>query len=642
MHKAILFAGVGVAILFGPAGFSQSVSVAETDSVVMQTFPAHCPSRESLEPTFSAEATKSDPTLTNSRLSVVACGVVAVTPYGGGVHSVVQSSRHALDSIVGSKLPKQTGSVYIPVDNWLYPEMDRLYELGYVDTVFLGLRPWTRRSVLHALEASEGAIMSDGNEEAKDIFAVVLDDLRNEKDSEREYRPVIYGIQSAYSRVTEITGTPLRDSFHLGQTVVNDYGRPYEQGFNAITGISTVTEKGRFSLLFRGEYQHADGAVGYSEALSNQLSINDGIGSFTKPNAPQATIPAGLIARQDSFRIVEANLSYHTLGQEVSVGKSDAWIGPGAGASMAWSNNAENIYSFRVNRVEPLTIPILSRLTGAVRYDFFYGSLKGHTSPNRPYVHSEAFSFHPTSNLQIGFQRTIIFGGEGHSPVTLHSFLKGFFSGSGTTLAEKNSRNDPGARFSTFNASYRLPYLRHYAMIYLDSLVHDDVSPIDAPRRAGFRVGLDLSQFPIARKVGFRIEAASTDPAVSRSSAGSFLYVEAIQKQGYTNKGFIMGDWVGREAKGGQAWLTYHIAPQQMIVLEYLNKKQDKDFDGGTTQNQVKLRLVKRFYSDYEIAASIQLEKWRAPIYMNGAKRDATAGVQITWFPALKAAGLSK
>ena len=40
----------------------------------------------------------------------------------------------------------------------------------------------------------------------------------------------------------------------------------------------------------------------------------------------------------------------------------------------------ENIYSFRINRVEPLYVPLLSRLTGPFRYDFLVGSLRGHTT----------------------------------------------------------------------------------------------------------------------------------------------------------------------------------------------------------------------------------------------------------------------
>ncbi len=531
--------------------------------------------------------------------------------------------------------PDRAGSVYIPVDNWIYPEMVRLYELGYADTLFLGLRPWTRRSVFHVLLDSRYAIMSGDSEEAKGILAAVLDELSDEDEAVGHPRGLVYGTQSAYTRLMGISGTPLRDSFHLGQTIVNDYGRPYQHGFNAIAGFSTVTEAGRFSLYVRAEYQHAPAAAGYSQALASQISINDQI-LFAPPNDPQATIPAGPIAAQNPLRIVEANLSYHALGHEISFGKSDAWIGPAAGAGMAWSNNAEDIYSFRINRIEPLHIPLLSRLIGPVRYDFFYGSLKGHTYPNSPYVHSDAFSFQPTTNVEFGFQRTIIFGGEGHAPVTLHTFLKGFFAASSTTFAEKYSRNDPGARFSSFHASYRLPLLRHYATFYVDSTVHDDLSPIDAPRRAGYRTGIDLSHLPRLPKLELRVEAASTDPNISQSSGGGFFYVEAaLEKQGYTNKGLLLGDWIGREAKGGQAWITWHLGPQQFLQFEYLNKKIPTNFVGGTTQNQFKIEAVKRFHRDLELDAWVQYEGWKAPIYLPGRQSDTTATGQITWFPKL-------
>ena len=40
--------------------------------------------------------------------------------------------------------PSILGSPYIPVDSWVYPAMMRLYSIGYVNMVYLGLRPWTR------------------------------------------------------------------------------------------------------------------------------------------------------------------------------------------------------------------------------------------------------------------------------------------------------------------------------------------------------------------------------------------------------------------------------------------------------------------------------------------------------------------
>jgi hypothetical protein len=536
------------------------------------------------------------------------------------------------------RTPRDTdGSAYIPVDSWVYPAMLRLYSMGYLDTMFLGMRPYTRRSALHILQASEDAILSSDDQQAQDTLATLLNELTDERITGGP-RGTVYGVQSAYTRVMGVSGSILRDSFHLGQTYFNDYGRPEEPGFNNITGFSTLNERGPFSLYVRGEYQHAPSGPGYSLALANQLAILDETYPVVPPNDPQATLPLGASGTSNPFRLVEATLSVHLLGHEISGGKSDAWLGPGVGGAMAWSNNAENIYSFRINRVEPLKIKYLSKLLGPVRYDFFYGSLKGHTSPNDDYVHSEMFSFRPTVNFEFGFQRTVIFGGEGHEPVTLHTFLKGFFDTNDTNTGVKFSRTDPGARFSAFNFSYRLPFVRNYLTLYADSEAHDDLTPVSAPRRAAYRPGIYLSHFPFASKLDMRVEGVSTDCSTLVCQNGSHQYVEnAVQKQGYTNKGNIFGDWIGREAKGGQAWMTYHLSGNEWVQVSYLNKKTPKDFiAGGTTQNQFKVDVVKRIGPQFEVNAWFQYESWKAPIYVAGGQKDTTTAVRLTWYPRLK------
>jgi len=316
---------------------------------------------------------------------------------------------------------------------------------------------------------------------------------------------------------------------------------------------------------------------------------------------------------------------------------------------MDWSNNAENIYSFRINRVEPLRIKYLSRILGPIRYDFFYGSLKGHTYPNDDYVHSEMFSFQPTRDFQFGFQRTVVFGGHGHEPVTLHTFLKGFFSFNDTTEAEKFSRDDPGARFTGFNFSYRLPFARNYLTLYADSDTHDDVTPISAPRRAAYRPGIYLSQFPGMKRLSLRVEGVSTDCSTLACQSGNSDYTETVQKQAYTNKGNLLGDWIGREAKGGQAWLTYHLSGNEWVDVQYMHKQTPGDFipgtynattktygPGGTTQNQFRVDVVKRIGPDVEVNAWYQHERWVAPIYMSGVQSNNAFTVQVTFFPKLK------
>ena len=87
-----------------------------------------------------------------------------------------------------------------------------------------------------------------------------------------------------------------------------------------------------------------------------------------------------------------------------------------------------------------------------------------------------------------------------------------------------------------------------------------------------------------------------------------------------------MGDWIGREAKGGQAWLTYHLSGNEWVQFEYLNKKTPKDFigsltpggPGGTTQNSYMVTVVKRLGQNIELNGWLQYERWKAPIYKAG------------------------
>ena len=118
-------------------------------------------------------------------------------------------------------------------------------------------------------------------------------------------------------------------------------------------------------------------------------------------------------------------------------------------------------------------------------------------NPGDPWVHIEKLSFRPTKNLEFGFERTVIWGGEGHSPSTSKTSSELFQPGLPIRRNDKNDTKDPGARFGAFDFSYRLPFVRKWLTLYSDSEVHDDVSPIDAPRRAAIRPGIYLSHFPL-------------------------------------------------------------------------------------------------------------------------------------------------
>ena len=308
-------------------------------------------------------------------------------------------------------------STYIPLDSWIYPAVMRLYGMGFVDTVFLGMRPWTRMSVAHMLDQSASRITDSTNDEAIEIYAALEKDLQPDMRVPLDQKFGRAGLDSFYQRVLGIGGTPLRDSFHLGQTDINDFGRPYAAGFNSYTGMSARGHYGMFSVYFRGEFQHAPSWEGYPLDLAETLAAIDDFATFSSVPLPgNTTIPLGPVSSVNNFTILEGYVSAHVIGNEVSFGKMDNWYGPGVGGGMAWSNNAENVYSFRINRVEPLYIPYISRIVGLIRYDFFVGPLKGHNDPVSPWNHAEKISFKITPNVEIGFQRTVIWGGVGTSP----------------------------------------------------------------------------------------------------------------------------------------------------------------------------------------------------------------------------------
>jgi Capsule assembly protein Wzi len=517
-------------------------------------------------------------------------------------------------------------SPQVPLDSWIYPAFARLAAWGYATEGYRDLRPWTRLNCVKMLA---------GMEEAFELYAAIpeagaiYDALRKEFERdylaavEHPYAPYIR-LNSVYESSIGIAGTPINDSFHFGQTLVNDYGRPYQEGANQIMGFNAQAGAGRFSFSVQGEYQLAPGRPAYPDSVRQAIAVMD-----DNPVAPPTPVPPS-----NQFRLIEANASVRLIGHEISIGKSSLWWGPGEGGAFAWSNNAEPIYMFRIKRVDPLWVPVLSKIVGPMQYDMFLGPLEGHTTPPGPWIQGQKVSFKPTANFEFGVSRTIVFAGEGHVPLTLGSFWNSFTSFDNVPLAVKFSRNDPGARYSSFDFTWRVPFLRNWLTLYTDSMAHDDPTPLSAPRRSAMRPGVYLSRFPGAPRLDFRAEAVYTDIPTSRSQGGKFFFFEDVYHDAYTNKGFILGDWIGREAKGGQAWLTYHSSPREEIQLSYRRAQAASDFvPGGTSQNDYSVRVIHRLTETVELNAFVQLEFWKAPILAAGRQTDLATGFQLTCFP---------
>ena len=115
-------------------------------------------------------------------LALMAAGALA-NGQSGTPGSTGQPATGANDS-AGDCDPITRGSPYIPVDSWVYPAMLRLYALGYVDTVYLGMRPWTRVSLSRMLDETE-ARLEDVDEgptanEAEGLYEALRREVRDD------------------------------------------------------------------------------------------------------------------------------------------------------------------------------------------------------------------------------------------------------------------------------------------------------------------------------------------------------------------------------------------------------------------------------------------------------------------------------
>jgi len=525
--------------------------------------------------------------------------------------------------------PGTLASTYVPLDSWIYPALEQLIGQRYINTAFLGLRPWTRMACARMMAEMHENVAGHGDLPPRIAqLQKYLDSEFAEELEALEGRPTeSIQLDTLYTRTLDIAGKPLNDSYHFGQTLINDEGRPYQQGVNNATGFSARAQDGRFALYVSGEYQHAPFAPAYP------LSVREVIANMDL-NPVQPAVPFSTI---DRFELLDTYVAMKYAGFDWSVGKQSLWWGPDEGGELLMSDNAPPLWMAQLNSTAPTYVPGISKILGPFEVDNFFGSLQEHQFPPAPYMFGQKISCKPLPDLELGIARTVIFAGEGHVPLTFGSFWNSFTSFTNVPNEVKFSRHDPGARHAQFDFSWRLPKLQRWLTFYSSSIVHDDVNALPNGR-SGVNPGIYLTHFPKIRRLDFRAEAVYTDPPGATLQNGRFLYWETVYHDLYLNDGYLLGSWIGRQGKGYQGWSTYHINPQSSIQASFRYAKIDKDFiPQGSTQWDAALSAMLRVRKDLQLKAFVQYESWLEPVLAPTRQTDFTTSVEFTWWPGLAA-----
>ena len=532
----------------------------------------------------------------------------------------------------GPRNPENMGSPYVPLDSWVYPAFEKLIALGYVKSAHLGIRPWTRMECARLLEEAEEQMGGNGVSEgdvAQGIHTALSGEFGDETARMNGDANLGVSLDSVYTRLTEISGTPLRDGYHFGQTIINDYGRPYGEGFNNITGLSSHAVAGPFAFSLRGEYQHAPGSP--TDPLPVQQAIANA--DLTLPT-PNGTLQV------NRFRLIDALVALNFRNVQVSFGKQSQWLGPGESGPLLLSDNADPLVMLKIDSVSPFRIPLLSAVLGPARTEFFIGQLAGHQfewlgttllGPGhiepQPYLHGTKVSFKPTPNLEFGMGFTAQFGGPG-LPFTWGNFLRTFFA---HTSGPTTNNNNPGKRISAADFSYRVPGLRKWLTVYSDSLAVDEYSPIGSSRPS-VNPGLYIPQVPKLPKLELRAEFLRADQ--SHEFPPGFVYFGVRRyRSGYTSEGNLLASWIGRAGTGEQGWLTYSVSPRTRFRAGYRRQVVNKNFIQGGHLNDYSADANVLLSPNVSFSGLVQYEQWKFPILSPVAQDNFTASLELTFYP---------
>ncbi len=229
--------------------------------------------------------------------------------------------------------PQHMGSPCVPLDSWVYPAVEKLASLGYIKTAFFGLKPWTRIATANLVSEARGNMAVDESV-PKDIAGI-----QNQLEHEFAYEMGLLDgkenktaqVESVYTRAVSISGPVLTDSYHFGQTLSDDFGRPFRRGSNGQFGASMWAAAGPFTVYLRGEFQHAPSAPALTEAERDVIASRDMVP--VPPATPFSTV--------DRPHLLEAYAAMNLDGWQISAGKQSLDWGPGPGGSLLWSNNVD-------------------------------------------------------------------------------------------------------------------------------------------------------------------------------------------------------------------------------------------------------------------------------------------------------------
>jgi hypothetical protein len=520
------------------------------------------------------------------------------------------------------RTPATMGSTYVPLDSWVYPALERLAALGYIGTSFAGIKPWTRLECARLTEEAGETLTRDESSprDLSDLQARLQEEFAYEFNLLDGGRNFTARLDSVYTRAVSISGPALTDSYHFGQTLAYDFGRPFRRGTSGQIGTSFRLASGPVAAYFRAEFQHSPSASAPSDAVRNVIALRD-----------QVPLPPGTpLDAINRPRVLDAYVALNVKGWQISAGKQSLSWGPGTGGSMLWSDNVEPVMMIRLTKNEPSRLPSILGFLGPIQVDQFLGRLDGHSFVPQPFIYGQKINFKPFPFLEVGFGRTVTLGGKGGDPFTSANLFRSLFG-----RVDPRVNSVPGDAHSSMDWTFRVPKVRNYIVLYGEVYADDDFIPWQNPAKNAYRPGIYITRFPGIPKLDFHMEAASTESPgffnFGSTNHGNLNYWNGTYRDGYTVNGNLIGNSVGRMGRTIQSWFTYWISPQNSLQFTYKHNSVSPDFiPGGGVWQDYAVKSESCLRSGLYVKSQLQYEHIsHYPLLFSGPQKNFAAVVEF-------------
>ncbi|MGH9594293.1 MAG: capsule assembly Wzi family protein, partial [Bryobacteraceae bacterium] len=404
------------------------------------------------------------------------------------------------------------------------------------------------------------------------------------------------------------------------------------RGTDGIAGGAVRASAGPFFAYARGEYQHAPGEGPYSDGQRQYIAQLDSVGE----------LPPVRVAPVNRFELLDTYAGINIKNWEFSFGRQTLWWGSSEGGPFLFSDNAAPVDMLRINRVVPFRLPGVLGILGPMRVDFMVGRPRGQLTPAGQWIQGLRLGFKMTQNFEFGLTKTAQFGGVGR-PGGFSAFWHALFP-----IHELQSELTGGPNYSNQEMSFDFLYrLRRYATFYSEFLGSDDPHPFDAPTRMAVNTGLYLPRLPRLPHLDLRVEGIYDDTPNNdflKPSRAFLHYWHYIYTSGYTNDGYLLGNPIGRAAKGFSAQATYWFSSTHRLTVGlrrtvvdshqgHPTGEADVTLPGGANWTDFSVQEERHLRSGLFVRSLFQIERLHYPILFPNRTMNVTASVEFGFAP---------